>query len=93
MATIGALQLGLAALDAVTGETVGEACVEHHDCESGLCLKHLHRDARYCSRPCEGAGECGPAFDCSSAEALPEAQHGVGAAGPLAQGPVCIRTP
>lgn len=90
---LGTLQLGLAGLDAVTGEPVGEAGVEHDDCESGLCLKHLRRDVRYCSRPCEGVGDCGPTFDCGSAAHLPEAQHGVGAAGPMAQGPVCIHTP
>jgi len=88
---LGLLQLGMAGVDAVSGESLGEACTEHRDCESGLCLKHLRRDARYCSTPCDGAGDCGPTLDCGPAEALPEAQRGVGAAGPLAQGAVCIR--
>ena len=85
------LQLGMVLIDTLDGGSVGDACERHGHCETDLCLTHLHVDARYCSKPCRGDAECLPGHRCGDPTTLPEAQRGIGAAGPLASGSVCVR--
>jgi hypothetical protein len=85
------LQLIVGVADAIDGEPAGSACAAHGDCESGFCLVHLRPEARYCSKACRGDGDCGPELTCGDAAALPHVQRGIGAAGPLAAGPVCVQ--
>ncbi len=89
-ACVGLLQLGMAAVDELDGAPLGERCETHHDCESSLCLVHLEPTERYCSKPCLRDADCGPDHLCADPATLPHAQRGVGAAGPLAAGQVCV---
>lgn len=88
-AAVALLQLGMAAVDELDGAPLGEHCETHHDCESSLCLVHLAPDDRYCSKPCRRDAECAPDHQCADPATFPDAQRGVGAAGPLAAGQVC----
>lgn len=89
-ASVALLQLGIAAADELDGTPLGERCEQHEDCESSLCLVHLPPQERVCSKPCRRDAECGPSYRCEDPATLPYAERGVGAAGPLAAGRVCI---
>lgn len=85
-------QVGSAALERWSGPRVGARCVEHRDCGDGeSCLKHLPVERRYCTRSCDGDRDCPLEMRCGDVATLPEANRGVGAAGPAAASSACIR--
>jgi hypothetical protein len=86
------VQVGTAAIDHFTSPRIGEACVEHRDCgPHELCLRHLPLEERYCSHGCAVDGECPNGMSCGDLSAIPEANRGVGAAGPASVASSCVR--
>lgn len=85
------VQVGTAAIDHYTAPRINEGCTQHRDCGADeVCLMHLPLADRYCTRAC-APGSCPAGMHCGDISTIPEADRGVGAAGPAAASSACIR--
>jgi hypothetical protein len=86
------LSVGTAVVDYFTMPRVGKPCSEHSDCVGDeFCVRHLRRDARYCTKPCAGDDECPLAMTCGDVANAEPAERGIGATGAGAGAPACIK--